>query len=134
MDPTGLWPTGLKWVFTGAALALGLVTLGVGVAGIAAGLAAATQIVGVIGTTFGVVGNALGVAALSIEAVDEANGWDRSHHIKNLGWASFAFSLASWSASGYNAWGAASKAHSAVKAGEIVGKARRWLCCRRPSA
>lgn len=124
MDPTGLWPTGLKWVFTGAALALGLVTLGVGVAGIAAGLAAATQIVGVIGTTFGVVGNALGVAALSIEAVDEANGWDRSHHIKNLGWASFAFSLASWSASGYNAWGAASKAHSAVKAGEIVGKAR----------
>jgi RHS repeat-associated protein len=125
MDPSGLWPTWLKWAFTGAALALGIVALGVGVAGIAAiGLAAATmaQIVGIVGTTLGVVGSTLGVAALSIEAVDEANGWDRSHHIKNLGWASFAFSMGSWSASGYNAWGAASKAYSAAKTGANVGK------------
>ena len=125
MDPSGLWPTWLKWAFTGAALAFGVVTLGAGLAGIAAaGLAAVTsaQIVAVVGATMGVIGNILGVTALSIEAVDNANGWDRSHHIKNLGWASFSFSIASWSASGYNAWGAASKAYGAAKTGVDVGK------------
>ncbi|ASV40568.1 type IV secretion protein Rhs [Pseudomonas sp. NS1(2017)] len=124
MDPSGLWPTWLKWVFTGAALALGVVALGIGVAGIAAvGLASANsaQIIGVVGTALGVVGSTLGVTGLSIEAVDVANGWDRSGHIRNLGWAAFGFSMASWAASGYNAWGAASKAFDAGKGIKSVG-------------
>ncbi|KGE65316.1 MULTISPECIES: RHS repeat domain-containing protein [Pseudomonas] len=124
-DPSGLFPNWLKWVFTGAALALGVVALGIGVAGIAAiGLAAATaaQIVGTVGTAMGVIGSTLGVAALGIEAVDGANGWDRSHHIRNLGWAAFGFSMASWSASTYNAWGAASKAYQAGKRAVDVGR------------
>ena len=124
-DPSGLFPTWLKWALTGAALALGVVALGIGVAGIAAvGLAAATtaQIVGVVGTALGVVGSTLGVTALSIEAVDAAMGWDRSHHIRNLGWAAFGFSMASWGASAYNAWGAASNAYRAGKQIADVGE------------
>ena len=123
-DPSGLFPTWLKWVFSGAALALGVVALGIGVAGIVAvGLAAATtaQIVGVAGTALGVIGSTLGVAALGIEAVDTAMGWDRSHHIRNLGWAAFSFSMASWAASSYNAWGAMSKAYDSTKGIKLIG-------------
>lgn len=124
-DPSGLFPTWLKWALTGAALALGVVALGIGVAGIAAvGLAAATaaQIVGVAGTALGVIGSTLGVTALSIEAVDAANGWDRSRHIRNLGWAAFGFSMTSWGASAYNAWGTASNAYKAGKQIADVGE------------
>lgn len=123
-DPSGLFPTWLKWVLTGAALALGVVALGIGVAGIAAvGLAAATtaQMVMVAGTALGVIGSTLGVAALGVEAVDAAMGWDRSSHIRNLGWAAFGFSMASWAASSYNAWGAASGAYNSAKGIKGVG-------------
>ncbi|AZE82403.1 hypothetical protein C4J98_0974 [Pseudomonas orientalis] len=137
MDHSGLFPTWLKWMLSGAALALGVVALVTGVAGIlaAAGAASAAgaataataagvttaQIVGVAGTALGVVGSTLGVAALGVEAVDTAMGWDRSHHIRNLGWAAFGFSMASWAASSYNAWGAVSKAYDSAKGVKSIG-------------
>ncbi|MEG8231183.1 RHS repeat-associated core domain-containing protein [Pseudomonas orientalis] len=118
MDPSGWLPVWMKWVLTGAALVLGTVALASGVAGIVAvGWAAATamQIVGLLGTASGIVASTLGVTALSIEAVDKAKGWDRSHHIQNLGWAAFGFSMASWGINAYKAWNAASKVYDAAK-------------------
>lgn|GEM_PF-2072347 len=41
-DPSGLWPSWLKWALTGTALALSIVTLGFGAVGLAAAVAAYT--------------------------------------------------------------------------------------------
>ncbi|WP_300630972.1 RHS repeat-associated core domain-containing protein [Pseudomonas sp.] len=123
-DPSGLFPTWFKWALSGTALALSIVSLGSSLAGVAAiGLAAATtlQLVGAVGAALGVIGGALGVAGLGVEAVDQANGWDRSHHVRDLGWASFAFSLVSWGPSGYSAWNAATNTYSAAKVASRAG-------------
>ncbi|WPN99305.1 RHS repeat-associated core domain-containing protein [Pseudomonas sp. MUP55] len=122
LDPSGLFPTWLRWVLAGAALALGGVALVSAVVGIAAvGLAAATtaQLVSAAGTAMGFVGSTLGVTALTIDAVDKANGWDRSSAIQALGWASFAFSIAAMGVSVYSSWNAASSAYGAAKAGAM---------------
>ncbi|NMX86112.1 RHS repeat-associated core domain-containing protein [Pseudomonas sp. WS 5010] len=154
-DPSGMWPGWVKWVLTGVALALSVVTLGFGAVGlaatvsaaaasatsVAAGLAAATVamtavgapvVAGVfagaaatataagatiaaaaaaaaaatgwviaskaaitVGAGLGVVGGTLSVAGLATAEVDKAMGWDRSHIIRRLGWASLGFSIAS---------------------------------------
>ncbi|OCW23533.1 type IV secretion protein Rhs [Pseudomonas aylmerensis] len=126
MDPNGLWPNWLKWVLTGAALALAVVSLGSGSLALAAAVAAysakaaataavgataavaakATAAAAIIKAGLGVsisglgsVGGVLSVTSLSIEAVDHQMGWDRSNHLKGLGWASFGFSIASWTVS-----------------------------------
>jgi RHS repeat-associated protein len=124
-DPSGLLPNWLKWTLTGAALAMGVLALGVGVAGIAAAGAAfsASQVISVAGSALGIVGSTLSMAALGIEAVDEAMGWDRSHHLKGLGWASFAFSIASWGANVTNAWSAAQTAYKTAQAGTSAARA-----------
>lgn len=96
IDPSGLFPKWLAWVLTGVALALSVVAFKVAVVGMAAALAKgavkAANILGVIATGSSSVGGTLGITGLSIEAVDKQMGWDRSQHIKNLGWASFGFS------------------------------------------
>lgn len=51
---------------------------------------------------------------MSIAEVDRAMGWDRSHHIQNLGWASFGFSVASWVVSFAGAYTSASMAYTAA--------------------
>lgn len=105
-DPSGLWPNWLKWALTGVALALSVVALGVAGAGLAAvlsktvtTLALTGKVLGVVATGASTTGGILGVAGLSIEAVDKRMGWDRSQHIKNLGWASFGFSTVGVAAS-----------------------------------
>lgn len=105
-DPSGLWPNWLKWALTGVALALSVVALGVAGAGLAAALSTTVTTLALAGKVLAVVaagasttGGILGVAGLSIEAVDKRMGWDRSQHIKNLGWASFGFSTVGVAAS-----------------------------------
>ncbi|MGY2500930.1 RHS repeat-associated core domain-containing protein [Pseudomonas azotoformans] len=151
MDPSGLWPSWLKWVLTGTALALSIVTVGFATPGLmaaaaaytaaatAAGLAAASGGVAAaaatgaaataamvvasksavfIASALGVVGGTLSTAALGIAEVDRMTGWDRSHHIRNLGWASLGVSIASWTASIGGAYTSASLAYNAAaKAG-----------------
>ncbi|MRJ21763.1 RHS repeat-associated core domain-containing protein [Pseudomonas haemolytica] len=95
MDPSGLWPTWLKWALTGVSLALSVVALGFAAAGLAAAvgaLAITGKVLAVVATSASTIGGTLGIAGLGIEAVDKQMGWDRSQHIKNLGWASFGFS------------------------------------------
>ncbi|MDY4298829.1 RHS repeat-associated core domain-containing protein [Pseudomonas salmasensis] len=103
IDPSGLLPKWLAWVLTGVALALSVVAFKVAVVGFAAALAKgavkAANIFGVIATGSSSVSGVLGVTGLSVEAVDKQMGWDRSQHIKNLGWASFAFSTVGVAAS-----------------------------------
>ena len=131
MDPSGLLPNWLKWVLTGVALVLSIVTVGFAAPGFvtavaayaaAAGTAAASAAGMVVASkaallgaaSLGVVGGTLSVAALSIAEVDRAMGWDRSHHIQNLGWASFGFSVASWVVSFAGAYTSASMAYTAA--------------------
>lgn len=131
MDPSGLWPNWLKWALTGVALVLSIVTAGFAVPGLVAAAAAFTAVAGTVvasaaaiavaskaallgAASLGVVGGTLGVAALSIAEVDRAMGWDRSHHIQNLGWASFGFSVASWVVSFAGAYTSASMAYTAA--------------------
>ena len=99
MDPSGLWPTWLKWALTGVALALSVAALGFATAGLAGalaagitGLAMTAKVLAVVATSASTIGGTLGIAGLGVEAVDQQMGWDRSQHIKNLGWASFGFS------------------------------------------
>lgn len=148
LDPSGLWPNWLKWALTGAALALSIVTLGFAVPAVltaaaaytaattaaalatvataAAAKAALATVIIVLASKLalatasglGVVGGILSTAALSIAEVDRKMGWDRSHHINNLGWASFGFSIASWTVSLAGAYTSASLAfNAATKAG-----------------
>lgn len=119
-DADGLFPSWLSWALTGTALAFSIVSLGFGVAGlagvlamnaaIAAGTAAAgakavvgaalaAKVLGVAASSMGLVSVTLAVASLGVAAVDKQMGWDRSQHIKNLGWASTGFGIASWGAS-----------------------------------
>lgn len=118
MDPSGLWPNWLKWVLTGAALALSVVTLGFGAVGlagaIATGIAITSKAAIAAGAAFGVVSGSLGIAGLSVAAVDHQMGWDRSNHINNLGWASFGFSILGWTAAGVGAYTSASMAYNAA--------------------
>ncbi|MCF4989853.1 RHS repeat-associated core domain-containing protein, partial [Pseudomonas gessardii] len=62
-------------------------------AGAAWGIASKTALT--VGAGLGVVGGTLSVAGLAIAEVDKAMGWDRSHIINRLGWASLGFSIAS---------------------------------------
>lgn len=120
MDPSGLWPSWLKWLLTGAALVLSIVTVGFGapalaaaVAGGAAKMAIASKTAILVGAGLGVVGGTLSTAALGVAEVDKAMGWDRSNHINNLGWAAFGFSIASLAV---GVGGAYTSAHMAYKA------------------
>ncbi|OWQ40167.1 type IV secretion protein Rhs [Pseudomonas lactis] len=98
IDPSGLLPKWLAWTLTGVALALSLVAFKVAVVGLAAGigkltgLALAGKVLATVATSASSIGGTLGITGLSIEAVDKQMGWDRSQHIKNLGWASLGFS------------------------------------------
>ena len=56
------------------------------------GLALAGKVLATVATSASSIGGTLGITGLSIEAVDKQMGWDRSQHIKNLGWASLGFS------------------------------------------
>jgi RHS repeat-associated protein len=154
-DPSGLWPSWLKWVLTGTALVLSIVTAGLAAPGLVAAAAAyttaataaalATASGGAAAATataaaataamvvaskaalftasaLGVVGGTLSTAALGIGAVDQMMGWDRSHHMRNLGWASLGFSIASWTVSLAGAYTSASLAYTAaIKAGAAKG-------------
>lgn len=165
LDPNGMWPGWLKWALTGVALALSVVTLGFGAAGLAAavgmymvptvaagigatiaastavavpaaaGVLAGTAVAAAaaaatataataawviasktaltVGAGLGVVGGTLSVTGLAIAEVDKAMGWDRSHHINKLGWASLGFSIASLVVS---VAGAYTSAHMAYRA------------------
>ncbi len=107
IDPSGLFPKWLSWVLTGVALALSVVAFKVAVVGLAVALNSKTitalglagKVLGVVATSASSIGGTLGITGLSIEAVDKQMGWDRSQHIKNLGWASFAFSTVGVAAS-----------------------------------
>ncbi|AZE87731.1 RHS repeat domain-containing protein [Pseudomonas orientalis] len=124
MDPSGLFPSWLRWTLTGAGLVLGLVTMGssmVAISGLTFAAAGVAKLMALAASTLGVYGGVLGVAALGTKAADDANGWDRSSVIKNLGWASFAFSMASLGASAYNAWGTATTAYNTAKAASKAG-------------
>ncbi|WP_330209146.1 RHS repeat domain-containing protein [Pseudomonas sp. AM4(2022)] len=98
IDPSGLLPKWLAWTLTGVALALSLVAFKVAVVGLAAGigkltgLALAGKVLATVATSASSIAGTLGITGLSIEAVDKQMGWDRSQHIKNLGWASLGFS------------------------------------------
>ncbi|WP_248752666.1 RHS repeat-associated core domain-containing protein [Pseudomonas sp. MWU15-20650] len=145
MDPSGLWPNWLKWVLTGVGLAFSAVVLGFATPGVIAAAAAYTAAASVAATAgtaaaaaaastatmllaskvaltvssaLGVIGGTLGIAGLGVAEVDRQKGWDRSHHIQNLGWASFGFSIMSWVVSAAGAYTSASLAYNAaVKAG-----------------
>ncbi|WP_256659084.1 RHS repeat-associated core domain-containing protein [Pseudomonas sp. R4-39-08] len=139
MDPSGLWPTWLKWTLTGLGLALSIVTVGfatpaffgavaayagwtVGVT--VTGIAVASKAALFTTATLGVIAGTLSTAALSIAEVDKKMGWDRSNHIQNLGWASFAFSIASWVVSFGGAYTSATMAYSnALKTAAAKGVA-----------
>ncbi len=151
-DPSGLFPNWLKWVLTGAALVLSIVTAGFAAPGLvaaaatytaaatAAALAAGTATAAtaavaataamlvaskaalLVSASLGVIGGTLGVTALGIAEVDKAMGWDRSHHIRNLGWASTGFAIASWLVSFAGAYTSASIAYNgAIKAATAKG-------------
>ena len=145
IDPSGLWPNWLKWALTGAALVASIVALGFAAPAVvaaataytaaasaaavaatattaatatASAMALASKVALVTASTLGVVGGTLSTAALGIAEVDKKMGWDRSHHIQNLGWAALGFSIASWVASVAGAYTSASLAfNAAVKAG-----------------
>ena len=105
IDPSGLVPKWLAWALTGVALALSLVAFKVAVVGLAAaigklkGLALAGKVLATVATSASSIGGTLGITGLSIEAVDKQMGWDRSQHIKTLGWVSFGFSTVGVAAS-----------------------------------
>ncbi|NCE90196.1 RHS repeat domain-containing protein [Pseudomonas sp. L13] len=107
IDPSGLFPKWLSWVLTGVALALSLAAFNFAATGLAVALASKTitglvmagKVLAVVATSASSIGGTLGITGLSIEAVDKQMGWDRSQHIKNLGWASFAFSTVGVAAS-----------------------------------
>ncbi|KRP44625.1 RHS repeat-associated core domain-containing protein [Pseudomonas libanensis] len=65
-----------------------------------------------VGAGLGIVSGSLSIASLSITAVDKAMGWDRSQTVKDLGWASFGFSIASLAV---GLGGAYTSAHMAYK-------------------
>ncbi|AZF19847.1 RHS repeat domain-containing protein [Pseudomonas sp. R3-52-08] len=69
-----------------------------------------------IGAGLGLVSGTLGVAGLAIAEVDKAMGWDRSHHIRNLGWASLVFSIASLVVSVGGAYTSAHMAYNSAAA------------------
>ena len=131
MDPIGLWPSWLDWVLTAVGLAVSVVTFGYAIPAVtaaaaayaaaataAAAKAAAAVLVGktisLVTATLGVVGGTLGAAGQGIAAVDKQMGWDRSHHIQNLGTASFIFSIVSWTGGGANAFRAAGSEYGTV--------------------
>ncbi|MBV4478480.1 RHS repeat-associated core domain-containing protein [Pseudomonas khavaziana] len=125
VDPSGLWPSWLKWVLTGASLALSIVTVGfaapalaAAVSAGAAGMLIASKAAVLVGAGLGVVSGTLSTAALGVAEVDKAMGWDRSNHINNLGWAAFGFSIASLAV---GVGGAYTSAHMAYK-----GAAAKW--------
>lgn len=111
--------------YTAAATAAAIATAATAATAVAAKAALATAITVLaskltlaIASGLGVVGGTLGTAALSIAEVDRKMGWDRSRHISNLGWASFGFSIASWTVSLAGAYTSASLAfNAAAKAG-----------------
>ncbi|AZE98497.1 hypothetical protein C4J95_1019 [Pseudomonas orientalis] len=65
-----------------------------------------------VGAGLGIISGSLGIASLSVTAVDKAMGWDRSQTVKDLGWASFGFSIASLAV---GLGGAYTSAHMAYK-------------------
>lgn len=75
-----------------------------------------------VGAGLGVVGGTLSVTALTIAEVDKAMGWDRSHHINKLGWASFGFSIFSLFVSAVGAYTSAHMAFNAAAKLSGVGK------------
>lgn len=84
VDPSGLWPSWLKWALTGTALALSVVTFGFGVVGVAAavgayaaksvalGLAATVATAGAAASPAAMVGAAGGVATATAFATSAA--------------------------------------------------------------
>lgn len=124
-DPTGLWPSWLSWVLTAVMLALSAVTLGFAAPAAAAAVAAkaATAVlisksIALAASTAGFVSNVLGAAGQVVAEVDKNMGWDRSHHVQNLGTASFIFGSAAWVGGGVGTIRAAGAAYSsAVKVG-----------------
>ncbi|AZF46341.1 RHS repeat-associated core domain-containing protein [Pseudomonas sp. R2-7-07] len=69
-----------------------------------------------VGAGLGLVNGTLSITAMTIAEVDKAMGWDRSGHIRNLGWASFGFSLASLAVSVAGAYTSAHMAYSSAAA------------------
>jgi RHS repeat-associated protein len=119
MDPSGLWPSWLKWVLTGTALALSIVTVGfaapafaAAVTGSAAAMVIASKAAILGGAALGVVAGTLSTAALGVAEVDNAMGWDRSNIISNLSSVAFGFSIASLAV---GIGGAYTSAHMAYK-------------------
>lgn len=96
IDPTGLFPVWLMWAVAIVSPALAFVALKVAtvamIAAIASGAVSLGNVLALIATGASSVAGVLALTGLTIGAVDKQMGWDRSQHIKNLGWASFAFS------------------------------------------
>jgi RHS repeat-associated protein len=143
-DPSGLFPSWLKWALTGVALALSVVTLGLAALSIAtsltinAGILAGTAAAGAKFTTsivmaskialatsagFGTVSGTLSMAGMTIEAIDKGVGWDRSSSVNGLGWASFAFAVLGLGASFVGAYTSGSIA-SAAAMGKMAARAK----------
>lgn len=131
VDPSGYFslPTWARWTLTGVALGLTVVTLGFGAVGLLGAIAASAATMAIVAksalvaaSVAGVIGGTLGLAALGIEAVDKQKGWDRSHHINNLGWASAGFAVAGWVASFGGAYASASLAYSAAQKAATLEK------------
>ncbi|WP_256679969.1 RHS repeat-associated core domain-containing protein [Pseudomonas sp. R1-43-08] len=107
---------------TGAVAGAGAVAAATAAAtAVAATAAAAAWVIAsktalVVGAGLGVVSGTLSVTAMAITEVDKAMGWDRSGHIRNLGWASFGFSLASLAVSVAGAYTSAHMAYSSAAA------------------
>lgn len=123
-DPSGLFsfPTWARWALTGVALGMSVVTAGLATAGLLAAIgaqAAALTIAGksalLVASGAASVGGTLGIAALSVEAVDNQMGWDRSSQINVLNWASLTFSAVGVAASLGGAGIAATGASRAVE-------------------
>jgi len=123
-DPSGLFsfPTWARWALTGVALGMSVVTAGLATAGLLAAIgaqAAALTIAGksalLVASGAASVGGTLGIAALSVEAVDNQMGWDRSSQINVLNWASLTFAAVGVAASLGGAGIAATGASRAVE-------------------
>ncbi|AZF30498.1 hypothetical protein C4J89_1007 [Pseudomonas sp. R4-35-07] len=78
-----------------------------------------------VGAGLGVVSGTLGVTGLTIAEVDKAMGWDRSHHISRLGWASLGFSIASLVVSVGGAYTSAHMAYNSAAKFSGVGNLKQ---------
>ena len=124
-DPSGLFsfPTWARWALTGVALGMSVATAGLATAGLLAAIGAQAAALTIAGKTAlllasgaASVGGTLGIAALSVEAVDNQMGWDRSSQINVLNWASLTFAVVGVAASLGGAGIAATGASRAVAA------------------